>query len=64
MADSDHDHNEPLILDGVDNPVVADTNTPQAIRAGQLASAGRAGIMFERSERPHDSGTMRRIYAI
>jgi len=50
MAEADdHDHQD-IVLDSVDDSVVADTNTIEIVETGQTLIAGRSGVVCEGSD--------------
>jgi hypothetical protein len=47
VPDVDDQYQQPLVLDLIDNAVVADADVPERLRAGEFEAAGRARIVGE-----------------
>ena len=45
MTKLEHDHNDAMIVDVVDDPVATDANAKRPTAAGHLAASGRARIV-------------------
>jgi len=50
MAEADDHDNQDIVLDSVDDSIVADTNTIEIVETGQTLIAGRSGVACERAD--------------